>query len=81
MDSAGKERGNGIRRRPAGGAKRLENARKILNRGNEPKDVLQTQDLAFLGAQNEPNFECKKEPIEAKKRVLAPGFYVIGGGG
>ena len=63
------------------GGKLARNAKKILNRGNEPKDVLQTQDLAFFGAQNEPNFECKNEPIEAKKRVLAPGFYVAGGGG
>jgi len=53
----------GIRKRPAGGAKRLENAKKILNRGNEPKILLNTKDLALLGAQNEP----KTNPILSVK--------------
>jgi hypothetical protein len=30
------------------------NAKKILNRGNKPKDLLKTQDLAVFGAKNEP---------------------------
>jgi hypothetical protein len=34
--------------RTAEGGKRLENAKKILNRGNEPKDFLKTQHLAFF---------------------------------
>jgi hypothetical protein len=54
MDSAGRERGKEIRKRPAGGGKWQENAKKILNRGNEPKDVLKTQHLELLGAKNEP---------------------------
>jgi hypothetical protein len=48
MKSAGRERGKEIRRRPAEGAKRQENAKKILNRGNEPKDLLKTQHLAVF---------------------------------
>jgi hypothetical protein len=48
MDSAGRERGREIRKRPAGGGKRQEDARKILNRGNEPKDLLKTQGLAVF---------------------------------
>jgi hypothetical protein len=53
MSSPGRERGKGTRKQPAGGAKRQENAKKILNRGNELKDLLETQRLAFLGAKNE----------------------------
>jgi hypothetical protein len=63
MESAGTERGKEIRKRPAGGGKRQETANKILNRGNEPKDVLKTQHLAFLGAKNEP----KTNPILSAK--------------
>jgi hypothetical protein len=54
MESAGRERGKEIRKRRAGGAKRQENAKKILNRGNEPEDLLKTQHLAFFRAKNEP---------------------------
>jgi len=53
MESAGRERGKEVRKRPAGGAKRQGNAKKILNRGNEPTDLLKKQDLAFFGAKNE----------------------------
>ena len=54
MESAGRERGKGIRKRPAEGGKRSENAKKILNRGNEPKDLLKSRHLALFGAKNEP---------------------------
>jgi hypothetical protein len=47
MVSAGRERGKGMRRRPAEGAKRQQNAIKILNRGNELKDLLKTKHLVF----------------------------------
>ena len=47
MESVGRDAGKGIR-------KRHENAKKMLNRGNEPKDVLNTQHLAFLRAKNVP---------------------------
>jgi hypothetical protein len=54
MESVGREPGKEIPKQPAGGGKRHENAKKILNRGNEPKDLLKTQHLAFFGAKNEP---------------------------
>jgi hypothetical protein len=54
MESAGRERGKEIRKRPAGSGKRHENAKKILNRGNEPKDVLKIQHLSVFRAKNEP---------------------------
>jgi hypothetical protein len=54
MESAGTERGKEIGKRPAGGGKRQENAKKMLNRGNKLKDLLKTQDLAFFGAKNKP---------------------------
>ena len=50
-----------IRERHAGGGKWPGNATKILNRGNELKDILKTQDLEFFGAKNELNFERKND--------------------
>jgi hypothetical protein len=46
MESAGTERRKRVRKRPAGSGKRQENPKKILNSGNKPKDLLETQDLA-----------------------------------
>jgi hypothetical protein len=54
MKTAGRERGEKVRKPEASGAERQENAKKILNRGNEPKDLLKTQHLAFFEAKNEP---------------------------
>jgi hypothetical protein len=48
MESVGKDAGKGIRKRPAGSGKRHENAKKMLNRGNELKDLLETKDLAYF---------------------------------
>jgi hypothetical protein len=53
MEGAGPKRGKEMRNSPAEGGKEQENAKKILNRGNEPKDVLKTQHLASYGAKNE----------------------------
>jgi len=36
------------------GGRQASDRKKILNRGNEPKDLLKTQDLAFFGVKNEP---------------------------
>ena len=63
MESVGRDGGKGVRKRPAGSGKRHENAKKMLNRGNEAKDLLKTQDLAFLRAKNEP----KTNPISSAK--------------
>jgi hypothetical protein len=48
MESAGRERGKKIRKRPAEVGKWKENAKKIQNRGNKAKDLLKTQDLAVF---------------------------------
>jgi hypothetical protein len=48
MESAGRERGKEMRKRPAERGKRQENAIKMLNRGNEPEDLLKTQGLAVF---------------------------------
>jgi hypothetical protein len=53
MSSARRERRKEVQKPPAGKPKRLENTKKILNRGNELKDLLQIQHLARFGAKNE----------------------------
>jgi hypothetical protein len=40
--------------------------KKILNRGNEPKNVFKAKELAFLRAKNELVFHAKK-PNESEK--------------
>jgi len=77
MESAGRERGKGIRQRPAEDRKWQENAKKILNRGNELKDLLETQGLAFFTAKN----ELKTNSILSAKRGESrrkSGFCVAG---
>jgi hypothetical protein len=82
MSSAGRERGKKIRKRPAEGAKQQENAKKILNRGNELKDLLTAQGLAFFWiekrTQNERNFERKMCKLKRKNRLLVQDFRLHG---
>ncbi len=73
MENAGTEGAKGIQNQHAGGAKRFRNAKKILNRGNEPKDLLKKQDLAFSAPQNKLFFECKKPRSKRRSRFRAPG--------
>jgi hypothetical protein len=47
MESAGRGRGKKIRKQPAEDGKWQKNAKKILNRGNELKDLLKTRWLAL----------------------------------
>jgi hypothetical protein len=61
------ERAKGVADRRGGRAKCAENRKKILNSGNEPKNVLKTQDLASSEAKNELAFECKRTQIKDKK--------------
>jgi len=68
-----RERGSKLARR---WAKYVENRKKILNSGNELKNVLQTNDLAFSGAKNELVFECKKGQSNPK---ICPGIHNLGG--
>jgi hypothetical protein len=46
--------------RPAACWKLAQNARKILFRGNEPKNVLEIKELSVLRLKNEPKFEHQK---------------------
>jgi hypothetical protein len=64
----------GALNRPGTGGKWGENTKKILNRGNEAKDLLKRQDLAFSGAQNELFLECKKPRSKWESRFQVPGF-------
>jgi hypothetical protein len=63
----GSGRGKGVADRRGGRGKWVEKGKKILNSGNEPKNVLRTKDLAFSEAQNELVFECKKGQSNPKK--------------
>jgi hypothetical protein len=47
MRKLARERGKEVGNRPGGVGKWGENSKKILNRGNEPKDLLITKGLAF----------------------------------
>jgi hypothetical protein len=53
MSKLARKPGKEVQNWPGGGRKSAENAKKILNRGNEPKDLLKTKELAFSGAKNE----------------------------
>jgi len=71
------ERAKGVRGRRGGSGKCVENRKKILNSGNEPKNVLQAKELAFSEAKNElvmePN-ELKSKPKKWPKTHLLCGF-------
>jgi hypothetical protein len=64
--------------RRGGGRECLENRKKILNSGNEPKNMLTAKELAFSGAKKELVFECKKPANEPKKQVPGVRFRVSG---
>jgi hypothetical protein len=53
-----------------------KNAKKILNRGNEPKDLLKTQGLAFSEPKNELFLECNKRQ---SNRRMGPGIRELWG--
>jgi hypothetical protein len=50
MEKAATERGERVRSRSAGNGEWAENAKKMLFRGNEARDLLKTKELAFSGA-------------------------------
>jgi hypothetical protein len=66
MLDAPRHRLQGVLNRPPGCGKRAEKAKKILNRGNEPKNILKTQGLTPLEAQKRTEFRVRKGPIKAK---------------
>jgi hypothetical protein len=60
-----------------GGGNAQNAEKKMLNSGNELKDLLQTKDLAVSGAKNELVFEPKtsqSEPIKRPKTYLLCGL-------
>jgi len=69
MRKLASERGKGFADGRGGGGKCVENRKKILNRGNEPKNMLKAKELAFSGAKNELVFERKKAQ---SKRKMGP---------
>jgi hypothetical protein len=66
------ERGKQVANRRGGGGKCVENRKKILNGGNEPKNLLKAKELALSGAQNELVFERKKGQ---SKRKMGPKIW------
>jgi hypothetical protein len=78
MKSTGRECGKKVGRRPAEGEEWQENAKKILNRGNELKELLKTNDLAFFGAKNELKtnsvFSAKRARSKRKNELSAQGL-------
>jgi hypothetical protein len=56
--------------------KSAQNAKKILNRGNEPKNLLKAKELAFSGAQNEPKFQGQKP--QSKLRIRPKNDDLLG---
>jgi hypothetical protein len=62
------ERAKRVADRRGGRGKCVENRKKILNSGNEPKNLLKTQGLSFSGTKNELVFECKNAKTNSKKQ-------------
>ena len=71
------------RKRPGGRGKGQENAKKILNRGNELKDLLKTKDLGFFVAKSElkTNYilSAKMRKSEPKNTAQVAGFRQTAG--
>jgi len=75
MRRLARERGNLIGNRRGSGGKCVEKRKKILNSGNEPKNVLTTKELAFSGAKNELVFQRKKGQSKRKMRPKIRLFW------
>jgi hypothetical protein len=63
-----------LRRNPSDaphGGRKASNRKKILNRGNEPKTLLKTQELAITASSKRTPFCPAKSAIEAKKRGIS----------
>jgi hypothetical protein len=67
MRRGASEHAKGVADRRGGRGKCVENRKKILNSGNEPKKLLKTQELTFSGSKNELVFEGKRTQNRAKK--------------
>jgi hypothetical protein len=60
--------------RKAAAGKRRENGKKMLNRGNKPKDLLKTNGLGVFRAKNKLVFWCKNPQTKRKKGLKMPNF-------
>jgi hypothetical protein len=69
MKKVAKEGAKGVRNRSADSGKSAENAKKMLFRGNEPKNTLKTKHLTFPGTQNELLFESTNPRSNPKNRA------------
>jgi hypothetical protein len=82
MRKLASERGKQVANRRGGGGKWVENRKKILNSGNEPKNILKAKKLAFSGAKNELVFERKNAQtnrrMEPKTWKLENGRWKMG---
>jgi hypothetical protein len=67
MPDAPRHRLQGVLNRPPGCGRWAQKAKKILNRRNEPRNLLKTQGLTPLEAKNEPKSECEKR--QSKRRI------------
>jgi hypothetical protein len=70
MGKLASQAGKGFANRPGGGRNRVENGKKILNRGNEFRYLLITKDLACFAARNELKTNCflsAKTPGQSEK--------------
>jgi hypothetical protein len=77
MINAPADRSQGVLNRAGGGGKSAQNAKKILNRGNEPKNLLKAKGLALSGAQNEPNFQGQKTRSKLRIRPVIDDCWGI----
>ena len=77
MTNAPADRSQGVLNRPARGGKSARNAKKILNRGKEPKNLLKTKDLAFSGAQNELVFQRPKPQSKLRSEPIIDDLWGI----
>jgi hypothetical protein len=66
------ERAKGVADRRGGRAKCVENRKKILNSGNEPKNVVTTKELSSSGAKNELVFKANELKSKPKKWPKTP---------
>jgi hypothetical protein len=60
MDNTAPQCAGRVQDRPAGYWNLAQNAKKILFRGNEPKNVLKLKELSVLRLKNEPRCEHQK---------------------
>jgi hypothetical protein len=77
MSNAAAQCAGRVQDRPTGYWKLAQNAKKILFRGNEPKNVLKIKELSILRLKNEPKFEHQKRksnPNMAENRQIPAHF-------